>query len=302
MYNPTGILSPDNSRYFIAIREGSCPLCPGYNVPPPYRNQVDFGIADNPRGPVKFCSLFTLRSRGYRMFNGPEDARFMYIAPPGSNGNKTLHMIYVLDKTLHLSQVHYSVFDQNCSAKVTNILDIWAHGTNKNSVQKNWMFIPDSTTSDGKPLFVYKLNTLEVLAIDMKTGEGNIVSSQPKLRCIPNLRGSTMFLHHPSKPNVFIAIAHENDSERHNYYSRVITIEEYEPQHFRLTGMSDRFGIPPHNDEICIDRIHFMSSMMYGDQNNETIIISMGYLDCTIHTVQVPTSHFLSSVKPLSCS
>ena len=299
--NPSIIAAPDNDKFYVALREASYHFCPGHgNYRSSYESRIVFGVADNPRGPAKYCSTFTDHS-GRTMFNGPEDPRFMYIAPPGSNGKKILHISHVLDGTMHLSRVNYTLSGNSCTAQETNRLQMWVSGTNRNMLQKNWMFIPDSTTSDGKPLFAYKLNPLEVLGIDMTTGEGKVVSSQPQLSCVPKLRGTTMFLHHPSKPNVFIGIAHETLTSQRYFASRVITIEEYKPYHFKLTGMSDRFGIPSRNDDICVDRIHFPSSMMYGDENNKTIIISMGYMDCTIHTVQVPTSHFLSSVKPLSC-
>ena len=204
--------------------------------------------------------------------------------------------------TIHLAQVHFNITNHGCSVQVTNVLDMWVNGTDRKSMQKNWMFIPNSTTPDEKPLFVYKLNPLEVVAINMETGEGDVVSSQPKLDCVPGLRGNSMFLHHPTKPNVFIGISHETVSRRRNYYSRVITIEEFEPQHFRLTGMSDRFGIPEHNDDICMHNTHFITSMIYTDESKESVVIGMGYMDCTPHTVLVKTSDLLSSIKPLSCS
>ena len=302
--NPSIVMAPENNRYLIAVREASHHFCPGHVIVytgHTFESRVLFGVADNPRGPVKYCSTFSQRSPVYRMFYGPEDPRFIYLSSPGKKGKKTLYMTYVLDGTMHLSQVHYTVSKNGCKAKETNRLQMWVSGTNKNLMQKNWMFIPDSTTPDGKPLFAYQLNPLKVLAINMKTGEGRLVSAQHRLDCVPSLRGSTMFLHHPTKPNVFIGIAHETVSRRRNYYSRVIMVEEFKPQLFRLTGMSDRFGIPSHNDNICVDRIHFPSSMMYADDNKETIVIGMGYQDCTIHTVQVKTSDLLSSVKPLSC-
>ena len=102
---------------------------------------------------------------------------------------------------------------------------MWVNGTDRKSMQKNWMFIPNSTTPDEKPLFVYKLNPLEVIAINMETGEGNVMSSQPKLNCVPGLCGNTMFLHHPTKPNVFIGIAHETLTSHRYFASRVITLE-----------------------------------------------------------------------------
>ena len=299
--NPTIIKAPENNKYFVALRETSYHFCPWHNHHRwSYESRVVFGAADNPRGPVKYCSTFTDHS-GRTMFNGPEDPRFMFITPPGNNGKKVLHITHILDGTTHLSQVHFNISGDNCTAKETNRLQLWVSGTNKNTLQKNWMFIPDSTTPDGKPLFAYKLNPLEVLAINMKTGEGTVVSSQPEVSCVPKLRGTTMFLHHPTKPNTFIGIAHETLTSHRYFASRVITMEEFKPQHFRLTGMSDCFGIPSHNDDICVDRIHFPSSMMYADDNKETIVISMGYMDCTIHTVQVKTLDLLSSVKPLSC-
>ena len=226
----------------------------------------------------------------------------MYITPLGNNKTPTLHMTFIHDMTIHLAQVHFNITNHGCSVQVTNVLDMWVNGTDRKSMQKNWMFIPNSTTPDEKPLFVYKLNPLEVVAINMETGEGDVVSSQPKLDCVPGLRGNSMFLHHPTKPNVFIGISHETVSRRRNYYSRVITIEEFEPQHFRLTGMSDRFGIPEHNDDICMHNTHFITSMIYTDESKESVVIGMGYMDCTPHTVLVKTSDLLSSIKPLSCS
>ena len=79
-------------------------------------------------------------------------------------------------------------------------------------------------------------------------------------------------------------------------------MEEFKPQHFRLTGMSDRFGIPEHNDDICMHNTHFIISMIYTDESKESVVIGMGYMDCTPHTVLVKTSDLLSSIKPLSCS
>lgn len=116
-----------------------------------------------------------------------------------------------------------------------------------------------------------------------------------------NFVGQQCFYIIQPNQNVFIGIAHETLTSHRYFASRVITMEEFKPRHFRLTGMSDRFGIPSHNDDICVDRIHFPSSMMYADDNKETIVISMGYMDCTIHTVKVKTLDLLSSVKPLSC-
>ena len=301
-FNPSIIASAEENKYFVALRESNFNFCPSRGVlRAPFQSKIHFGISDNPRGPVKFCSTFTDYQRGYT-YNGPEDPHFFYMTDPRNQGEKVLHFTHVLGGTMHLSQVHFNNSGSNCTAKETNHLQMWMSGTNKNTIQKNWVFIPDSTTSDGRPLFVYKLNPLEVIAINMETGEGNTVSSQPKLDCVPNLRGYAVFLHHPTKPNVFIGIAHETVGKRRNYYSRVITVEEFEPQYFRLTGMSDRFGIPEHNDDICMHNTHYISSIMYADDNKETIIIGMGYMDCTPHTVLVKTSDLLSSVKPISCS
>ena len=300
-FNPSIIASTEENKYFVAIREADFNYClDRSNMTPPFQSRIHLGISDNPRGPAKYCSTFTEFIEDVS-FSGPEDPRFIYVTDPGNNGKKNLYINYVLDGTMHLSQVHFHISEDNCTAQETNRLQMWMSGTDKDTVQKNWMFIPDSTTSDGRPLFVFKLNPLKVIAINMETGEGNTVSSQPQLGCVPNLRGSSMFLHHPTKPNVFIGIAHETVGKRRNYYSRVITIEEFEPQHFRLTGMSDRFGIPEHNDDICMHNTFIISSMTYTDNNKETIVISMGYMDCTPHSVQVKTSDLLSSVKPLSC-
>ena len=220
-YNPTIIASTEEkNRYFVAFREADFTLCHHkYRTTPPYHSRIHFGISDNPRGPVKYCSTFSGQGSRVNVPNGPEDPRFIYITPPGNNKTPILHMTYILYRTIHLAQVHFNITSQGCTAQMTNTLDMWASGTDKNSTQQNWMLIPDSTTSDGRPLFVYKLNPLEVIAINMETGEGNTVSSQPKLNCVPSLRGNTMFLHHPTKPNVFIGIAHETVGKRRNYYS-----------------------------------------------------------------------------------
>ena len=299
-YNPSIIGAPDNSMYYMAIRESGIHHCPEIRNITSTVTQVAFGVSENPRGPAKYCTTFYENST-QKGFNGPEDPRFMYIAPPGSNGTKILHMMTLNDRKVSLHQVHFSITKKGCSTNVTNSLQMWLNETVKQKMQKNWMFIPDSTTADGEPLFAYKLNPLEVLGINMTTGEGTIVSSQPKLSCVPNIRGNTMFLRHPTQSNVFFGIAHEQFLKR-RYTSRVISIEEYEPHHFKMTGMSDWFGIPSRSGDICVNRIHFPASMMYTDNNKETIVIGMGYMDCTAHSVQVRTRDIISSIKPLSCS
>lgn len=298
-YNPSIIGSLNNSMYYVAVREASFNYCPGHeNNRSQFFSRIHLGITDDPRGPAKYCGTFTEGSRR-RVFKGPQDPRLVYIAPHGSNGTKSLHMIFFNDYTIHLSQVHFSVSGNDCSVKVTNRLRLWVNESQRR--QKNWMFIPDRTTPDGEPLFAYKLNPLQVLRVNMTTGEGIVISSQPSLKCVPGLRGSSMLLHHPTQPNVFIGIAHEQLRER-RYYSRVISIKEYEPQKYQLIGMSDRFGIPPNNEDICVEKIHFIPSILYGDKTNKTIILTMGYMDCTIHTVQVQTTDLLSSIKPIQCS
>ena len=300
-YNPSIIASEEENQYFMAFREADFNFCPNRgNLTPPYYSRIHFGISDNPRGPAKYCSTFTTKNSTNDLPNGPEDARFVYITPPGSK-TPVLHMTFIHERNIHLAQVHYNITNQSCTAQVTNILDMWVNGTKKKSMQKNWMFIPYSTTPDGRPLFAYKVNPLKVLAVNMTSGEGTVVSSQPQLGCVPIIRGNTMFLQHPTKLNVFIGIVHEKESQRYNYYSRVITIEEFKPQQFQLIGVSDRFGFPEHNGDICMHNTHFTSSMMYADETKESVIIGMGYMDCTPHSVKVKTSDLLSSVKPPSC-
>lgn len=297
-YNPSIIGSLDNSKYYVAVREASFNYCPNHvHDRPQDFSRIHLGIADNPIGPAKFCSTFNEGSRR-RRFKGPQDPRLMYITPHGSK-TKSLHMMFFNDWTIHLSQVHFSESKSGCSATVTNRLRLWVNDTQR--MQKNWMLIPDRTTQDGQPLFAYKFNPLEVLRVNMTSGEGVVISSQPQLKCVPGIRGSSMFLHHPTEPNVFIGIVHEQLRGR-RYYSRVISIKEYEPLKFKVTGISDRFGIPQNNETPCVDRIHFTPSIFYPDKTNKSIVITMGYMDCTIHTIQVKTTDFLSSIKPIDCS
>lgn len=304
LMNPSIAPAPDGNGIIFAIRESTFHYCNGNPIDSRmYLSHVLFGTAPTARGPIRFSSNFTHlfpENQPPIVFHGPEDPRFMYFPNPKSPTGKSLFLMTVLNGTLHMSRIHFNRTTEGVSIKEGNRVQLWLEGTPKHKTQKNWMHIPDTMAPDGKPLLCYKLNPLEVVSVDLKSGAATYVSQQPQIKDTPEIRGNTNFLHHPTKPNVFIGIGHEIVPPG-IYYSHIVSIEEYAPAKFRLVGISDPFGLPINNTHPCVNRIHFPSSILYGD-NKESIIIGMGYMDCTAHTVVVKTSDFLATIKPISLS
>ena len=295
--------APDGRGFIFAIRESSCHYCPGHvNNHRVYYSFVLFGYAPTARGPMQYVGKFSriMRGRKRLSYQGPEDPRFMFFPDPNNTSKKGLFLMTVLNGTLHMSRLHFNRTKDTVSIREDGRVQLWLKGTDRFKPQKNWMYIPDAVAPNGQPLLCYKLNPMEVVSVNLNNGTATYVSRQPKNKCVPNLRGSSNFLRHPTKPNVFIGIGHETILPEGVYYSRVVSMEEYAPNKFRLVGMSDRFGIPTNNTHTCVNRIHYPSSISYAD-NKETITIGMGYMDCTVHTAVVKTTHFLAAIKPVSC-
>ena len=301
--NPSIMPAPDGHGFIFAIRETSCHSCHGHvNNHHVYYSTVLFGYAPTARGPMHYSGNFShiIKWKVTVHFQGPEDPRFMSFPDPNNPKRKGLYLMTVLGGTLHMSHLVFNRTQDGVFIHENGHVQLWLKGTFKSKPQKNWMYIPDAVAQNGHPLLCYKLNPMEVVSVDLNSGLATYVSQQPKNKCVPNLRGSSNFLHHPTKPNIFTGIGHETILPEGVYYSRIVSMEEYAPMKFRLVGMSDRFGLPTNKSHTCVNCIHYPSSISYTD-NKETITIGMGYMDCTVHTVVVKTSHFLNALKPVPC-
>ena len=300
--NPSIVPAPDGHGFIFAVRESSCHFCEGHvNDHRVYFSTDLFGYAPTLHGPMHYSGNFThiFPDPDVKIHTqGPEDPRFMFLPDPNNTGSKGLFLMTVLNGTLHMSRLRFNRTQDRVSIREDGRVQLWLNGTDKYKPQKNWMYIPDAVAPNGNPLLCYKLNPMEVVSVNLTNGTATYISRQPRNKCVPDLRGSSNFLHHPTKPNIFIGIGHETILPEGVYYSRIVSMEEYAPTKFRLVGMSDRFGIPTNNTHTCVNRIHYPSSISYSD-NKETIVIGMGYMDCTIHTVVVKTAHFLATIKPI---
>lgn len=299
--NPSVMPAPDGHGYLVAVRETTFQFCPGHQnfAHRSFESRILLGVSDTPEGPVEFCGLMTKHYKKRARYKGPEDPRF--VLHTTAAGVQETYLMNVLDRALQLSRVEFVHTEGRCVARETSRVPLWLEGTPRKRRQKNWLFLPGRQSAEGMPLLVYRLNPLEVISVNVTTGIAHTVSREAAHNCVPDLRGSTNLLPHPTQPHTFFGIGHETVFHA-VYYSRAITVEEYAPLRFRLTGISERFGIPKENNTQCMHRIHYPSSLVFLDAAKEDLVISMGYMDCTTHSVRVRFDDFMDSIKPIKCN
>lgn len=306
-------------------------------------SRIVLGVAARGRGvggPYRVCSVLEKRERTPNtLYQGIDDARlFVYHGPcPGAGaegagaGTGTecparLGATIIINNHMFVSRFAVDYKDSGnstaetteaagaeeeeapCSIRETHRAEVHVAGTARGTKEKNWMYVPDSAGAPrGAPRFVQWLNPLAVVDLDLATGEAAVVSRGAVRACVPRrLRGSTNLLPHPTRPRVFVGLAHEK-TERYPpivisfFTTRVVAVEERADGSYALAAVSHAFRLPVAPHAATAHRIQYPMSLAYTDAARTTVSVAMGYMDCTAHTLYFNTTDLLSLLRPLDC-
>eukprot|EP00727_Mastigamoeba_balamuthi_P010998 m51a1_g6520 hypothetical protein (403) ;mRNA; f:278640-280635 len=300
------LFNPSLARYrgslVLAIREGNLNNCPSFAS---WLDLRRFAKVDSrvllARAPDSAAALArplhaqrTLTNDAEGVFyHGVDDPRVI-VGPD----NASLYATVVQNNRLFVS-----TFSDNLEETMrVKVVPQWPGAYPK---QKNWMHVPRPQQRAGSLLFVQWLNPLALAELDPATGHARLAFATNRTVDMPaGLRGSTNFIPHPTIPGRYFAIAHEKEELYPPivisfFKSRMVEIEEREGE-WAVTGMSDPFALPSGAETTRVHRIHYPTSMVYeSDADKATLMIGMGFMDCSAHIVHVRTADLLALIKPL---